>query len=72
MNFREKRGGVTPIRKIWLQILVPPEKKRNIVFRNKGGGLRGRLEVFRKFIQIWERRRPLVNCANFVLKIVVG
>ena len=33
-----KRGeGVTPIRKISLQILAPPEKKRNIVFRNEGG-----------------------------------
>ena len=31
-------GGVTPIQKKSLQILVPPEKKRNIVFRNEGGG----------------------------------
>ena len=30
-----------------------PEKKRNIVFQNEGGGegVRDRLEVFRKFIQ---------------------
>ena len=38
MNFQEKGGGVTPIRKIKLQIFVPPEKKHNIVFRNEGGG----------------------------------
>ena len=25
-EFSGKKGGVTPIRKIWLQILVPPEK----------------------------------------------
>ena len=37
VKFSERGGGVTQIRKISLQILVPPEKKHNIVFRNKGG-----------------------------------
>ena len=46
MNFREKGGGALQSEKF-------VAKKRNIVFRNEdeGGGARGRLEVFRKFIQ---------------------
>ena len=48
-------GGITPIRNISLQISVSSEKKRNIVFRNEGGGggVKGHLEIFRKFIQIF-------------------
>ena len=48
MNFR-KGGGVTPIQKISVQILLPPKKSAT---------LRGRLEVFRKFIHFCEYKRP--------------
>ena len=45
MNFWEIWGGSLQSEKF-------VAKKRNIVFRNEGGaGVRGRLEVFRKFIQ---------------------
>ena len=37
MNFR-KKGGSRQSGWITLQILLPPEKKGNIVFRNEGGG----------------------------------
>ena len=53
-------GGTRLSEKISLHILAPPEKKGNIVFRNEGGGsVRGRLEVFRKFIRFGEDRRSL-------------
>ena len=44
MNFRKKGGESYSIQKILLQILAPPEKKRNIVFRNKGGRAGGGVE----------------------------
>ena len=37
MNFREKGGGHSNPKNT-LQILLPPQKKRNIVFRDEGGG----------------------------------
>ena len=58
MNFRKKGGGVTPIQKISLQILAPPEKKRNIDIRNEGGGVKGRLDFIRKFIHFGRVSRP--------------
>ena len=52
LNFR-KKGGVTPIRKNFVADFCTLRKKHYTVFRNEdgGGGVRGRLEVFRKFIQ---------------------
>ena len=52
MNFREKKEGVTQIQKISLQILVPPEKKRNIDIRNEGGGQRP-FGLYPKIHPIW-------------------
>ena len=56
-EFSEK-GGVMPIQKNSLQILAPPEKKRNIDIRNEGGGVKGRLDFIRKFIRFGEPGRP--------------
>ena len=52
MNFREMGEGSLQSEKF-------VAKKRNIVFRNKGGGVKGCLDFFQKFIQIWEHRPPL-------------
>ena len=49
MNFREKGGSLHSKKLV--------AKKCNIVFR-KEGGVRGRLEVFRKFIDPVPRKRP--------------
>ena len=66
-----KGGGA--IRKISLQILAPPEKKRNIIFRNEGGGVRGRLEFFRKFIRFGGPRRPLGKlCPKLMIFLFKG
>ena len=51
MNVR-KKGGVPPIQTFLLQILVPPEKKRNIVFRNEGGGAGAGQRPFGSFPKI--------------------
>ena len=63
-HFREKGVGLTPIRKISLLILVSPEKKCNIVFRNegrgggggRGGGVKGGLE----FHTVWKIHPNLI------------
>ena len=62
MNFR-KKGGVTPIRMNFVANFRASRKKRNIVFQNEGGrgGVRGRLEVFRKFIQNGKHGLPLTE-----------
>ena len=39
-------------KKVSLQILVPPEKKRNIVFRNEGGGAGAGQRPFGSFPKI--------------------
>ena len=64
MNFRKRREGYSNP-KFFLQILEPPEKKCDIVFRNEGVGgggqrpLNGRcFEFFKKIIHIWASDHP--------------
>ena len=59
MNFR-KGGGVTPIQKNSLQILTPPEKKRNIDIWKEGGGSKA-FGVFPKIHTIWYTRSSLMS-----------
>ena len=63
MNFW--RGGVTPIRKISLQILAPPEKKRNIVSETRAGGGQRPFGSFPKIHPFGGPRRPLAMQDNY-------
>ena len=61
-EFSEKGEGFTPIRMNLLQIFGPPEKNATLFSENMvGGELRGRLEVFRKFIEFGPGSHPLVR-----------
>ena len=66
VNFRKRGGGHANPDEFCCRFYYLP-KKRNIVFRNEGGG-RGRLEVFRKFIEFGTGSHPLV--ARQVLRFV--
>ena len=66
MNFSEKLqkgGGSFSIWKVSLQIWSGLRKKSQFIFWKRGGegeeGVKGRLEIFRKFIRFPERRLPL-------------
>ena len=70
MNCWEKGGGYP---KNFVADFSTSRKKRNIVFRNEGGGVRGRLEVFRKFIRFGGPRRPLGKlCPKLMIFLFKG
>ena len=68
-------GGSFPIRKIMLRFFGKGKALRAPISRTKaqhffpkigwGGGVRGRLEVFRKFIEFGPGRSPLDQCHKF-------
>ena len=68
-EFSEKGGeGVTPIQKNWLQILAPPEKKRNIDIRNEGGGGGQRpFGLYPKIHPLWNGESSLTEASPLIL-----
>ena len=71
MNFRKSsKGGVISNPKIYVADFCHYKgyfghefwkKIRNMIFRKWGGGVNGRLELFRKFIRFWRDRLPLLR-----------
>ena len=71
MNFRKKGGGHANPNEFRCKFLGLPKKAQHCFPKIGLGGVRGRLEVFRKFIEFGTGSLPLVGPWDFQLTFFV-